>query len=224
MCGRGRFTTRCRRRDELSRVGIVMDDVVAWLVRWMAVYTYPIVFVGTLVDASGVPFPGRVLLVAAGAAAAAGHASVVVIIALGAAAAAAMDHVWYLGARRGGGRLVRFLQRMTRSRRQRRLVAADEWAGYGAAAIVLGRFFTSLRIVAWPLAAVQGLGCARFLVLDLIGAVVWAATWVLLGWAVGARWRPVAESAGGWLAVAGAALLVAAAVAIAVRVLSRRRG
>jgi undecaprenyl-diphosphatase len=201
-----------------------MDDVVAWLLRWMAVYTYPIVFVGTLVDASGLPFPGRLLLVAAGAAAAAGHASVVMVIALSAAAAMTMDHLWYLAARRGGGRLARLLQRLTPSRRRRRLFAGDDWARLGAATIVLGRFFTSLRIVAWPLAATQGLGYARFLALDLLGAVTWAATWVLLGWVVGARWRPIAESAGGWLAVAGGALLVAASVAIAVRVLRRRRG
>jgi membrane protein DedA with SNARE-associated domain len=171
-----------------------------------------------------VPFPGRLLLVAAGAAAAAGHASLVTVIAVSAAAAMTKDHVWYLAARRGGGRLVRFLQRMTRSPRRHRLVAADDWARYGVATIVLGRFFSSLRIVAWPLAAAQGLGYTTFLVLDLIGAMAWAATWVLLGWVVGDRWRPVAESAGGWLAVAGGVLLVAASVAIAGRVLRRRRG
>ena len=51
---------------------------------WLAASAYPVVFIGTLIDASGVPFPGRLLLVAAGALAAAGRHSVLLIIALAA--------------------------------------------------------------------------------------------------------------------------------------------
>ena len=85
-----------------------MNDVVTRsVVGWLGAHTYPIVFVGTLIDASGVPFPGRLLLVAAGALAGSGRGSIVVIIVLGTVAAVLMDHVWYLAGLWGGERLLR---------------------------------------------------------------------------------------------------------------------
>ena len=78
-----------------------MNGVAVQLVEWLAAYTYPVVFVGTLIDASGLPFPGRLLLIAAGAIAAAGRRDVAVVIVAGIVAAMMMDAVWYYAGTRG---------------------------------------------------------------------------------------------------------------------------
>ena len=70
------------------------------------------VFVSTLIDATGIPFPGRLLLVAAGAIASHGRRNVVVIIALGALAAMITDHVWYVAGRRGSPLVLGFYRRL----------------------------------------------------------------------------------------------------------------
>jgi membrane-associated protein len=201
-----------------------MNDVVTRsIVGWLGAHTYPIVFVGTLIDASGVPFPGRLLLIAAGALAGPGHRSVVAIIVLSAVAAVLMDHVWYLVGVWGGARLLRVFGRVTGWTVADADAARAYFTRYGAATIVLGRFFTSVRAIAWPVASNHGVGYPMFLALDLAAAALWASLWVLLGWMVGERWEEIAKTTGPWLALAGGVVVVVTLLPFATR-LYRRRG
>jgi membrane protein DedA with SNARE-associated domain len=199
-----------------------MNGVAGLAVAWLGAYTYPVVFVGTLIDASGIPFPGRLLLVAAGAIAGTGRRSVVAVIVLGAIAASLMDHVWYLAGVWSSGRMLRLSRRLARWSGAGSDEARDYFTRYGAATILIGRFFTTARALAWPLAAAHGVGYAKFLALDLVAAAMWASLWVSLGWIVGERWASAAETAGVWLAIAGALVLVVAAAPLATRVWRRR--
>lgn len=163
---------------------------------WFLAHPYAVVFIGTLVDATGVPFPGRVLLAAAGAFAAAGDISVAAVIALGALAAVIVDHVWYFAAPLGAGPLLAFYTRLARlamARPPRRLLDVRR---YGATTIVLGRFFSSVRLFVWPLARRSGVGYGRFLVADTAGALAWTATWVGIGYVVGDNWEPLVSRFG----------------------------
>jgi undecaprenyl-diphosphatase len=183
-------------------------------------YTYPVVFLGTLVDSSGLPFPGRLLLVGAGALAGDGRRSLVGIIALSTVAAMAMDHVWYLAGRWGRTKVLGVYRRLAGASVEAE--AADYFQRYGVATIVLGRFFTSVRALAWPMASAHGIGYAKFLVADLVAAVTWASLWVLIGWAVGERWRAVAERTGLWLVLAGVVAAVAILAPLFMRLRRRR--
>src|SRR2546421_12107123 len=49
-----------------------MPEALQPLGAWLLQHTYLVVFVGALIDATGIPFPGRLILVAAGAFAARG--------------------------------------------------------------------------------------------------------------------------------------------------------
>ena len=53
-------------------------------------------------------------------------------------------------------------------------IARDYFVRYGVATIVLGRFFTSVRAIAWPAAAAHGVGYPMFLMLDIAAAGLWA--------------------------------------------------
>jgi membrane protein DedA with SNARE-associated domain len=196
-------------------------DALRPLFDWLADHTYFVVFVGTLIDATGFPFPGRLLLVGAGALAATGHAHVLVVIGLAALAAMIVDQIWYLTITRGSSWLIGAYYRMKRRQGVGTEEAADYFRRYGAATIVLGRFFTTVRVVAWPLAASHGVGYGRFIVLDAIGATLWASIWALLGWFVGEHWESTAQSMGVWTVVAGT--LVATAVVGPLLLRLRRR-
>jgi membrane protein DedA with SNARE-associated domain len=193
------------------------------LLGWLAAHTYAVVFVGTLIDASGVPFPGRLLLIAAGAVAATDGRSLVGLIVLGAVAAMVMDHVWYLAATWGSEWVVALYRRLTGWSGADPDTARAYFTRYGAATIVVGRFFTSVRALAWPMAAAHGVGYATFFALDLAAALLWAALWVVLGWVVGDRWASVVETAGAWSAIAGALVFALALAPVAMRLWRRHR-
>ena len=197
--------------------------VIETLLAWLAAHTYEVVFVGALIDATGLPFPGRLVLAAAGALSEAHGLSVAAVIALGAAGAMITDHGWYFVGRLGSDRLLRLYCRLSVSSRRCEHTTRDYFQRYGALTIVIGRFVAGVRLLAWPLAARSGIGYPRFLAFDLAGALLWSATWVLLGWFFADTWRAVAGDAGTVLGVAvGAAALLIAAVLI-FRLHRRRR-
>lgn len=198
-------------------------DALRPLFEWLVEHTYLVVFVGTVIDATGLPFPGRLLLVAAGALAATGGANVLLVIALGIAGAMLVDQLWYLTITRGSNRLIDLYCRLTGRARGCHEDDGKYFRRYGGASIVVGRFFTSVRVVAWPFAASHGVGYGRFVVLDAMGATLWASTWVLLGWFVGEHWRSAATSAGGWAAIAGGLVIAALAAPLALRLWRRAR-
>ena len=188
----------------------------------LVAHAYLVVFAGAFIDATGLPFPGRVLLAAAGAYAAAGNANIAVFIALATLGAMLADQLWFWAATRGSTWLVNLYCRLTRRPRG---CADDSFAGlvrYGPLGVVLGRFFTVVRVFVWPVLVDNGLRWPRFVAADVVGAVVWSSLWVGLGWIVGDQWRDTAQSAGGWLTLAGAVFGIGLAGSFALHVWRRR--
>jgi len=200
-----------------------MPESLQPLAVWLIQHTYLIVFVGALIDSTGIPFPGRLILVAAGALAARGEASAMVLVLLGAAGVAITDHLWYFTGSLGLDRVVRAFCRWTLNSELSARRTADWFERYGALTIVLGRFFAGVRLLAWPLARPHGVGYPTFVLFDAIGALVWSAVWVGLGWFLGETALDAAGDAG-WIGVAmvGAGLLVFVGVRMWRRVRRRR--
>lgn len=194
-------------------------DVLRPYFGWLIEHTYLAVFVCTVIDATGVPFPGRVVLAAAGAIAASGDVSLGIVIVLGALGAMLTDHVWYFAGWFDTRRLLALYCRWTYSSGACVARTSDYFRRFGAVTIIIGRYVAGVRVFAWPLARKSGIGYARFVLYDAVGAVLWTATWVLIGWLVGDRWESVLESVGGWTA----AILVAAGVMVALVVVRSRR-
>jgi membrane protein DedA with SNARE-associated domain len=194
------------------------------LLAFIRAHAYLGIFVATLVDATGVPFPGRILLVTAGAlAATATDVSVTGLVLAGALGALVGDHAWYLAGRLGGERLLGLYCRVSSRRRRCIDRARDLLARFGGLAFVLGRFFAGVRILSAPVAATGGFGYLRFLVFDLAGALVWSATFVLLGYVVSAQAPGLIERLGvpGAIAIALGVTAAGAAIVLVVRRFSR---
>jgi membrane protein DedA with SNARE-associated domain len=160
---------------------------------WLHEHLYAVVFLGAVVDAIGLPFPGRLMLIAAGSfshpesrVASDAGASAWAVIALATVGTVAGDHVWYLAGRLKGRRLFELYCRLFR--------LSDAWIGaadrflrrFGGVAIVLARFAATLRVVVAPLAVSRGMSYGRFMAFDLVGAVLWVSGFVWLGRAAGA--------------------------------------
>ena len=194
-------------------------DVLRPYFGWLFEHTYLVVFVSTAIDATGVPFPGRVVLAAAGAYAASGEVSLGWVIVLGALGAMVTDQIWYLAGWFDTRWLLRLYCRWTFSSEACVSRTTDYFRRYGALTIIIGRYVAGVRALAWPLARKSGIGYGKFLLYDTLGAVLWTATWVLIGWIVGDRWEAVVATVGGWMI---AALVVGAAL-LAVGIAWRRR-
>jgi membrane protein DedA with SNARE-associated domain len=177
-----------------------VSETVQWLTAWLVQYTYAVVFVATLVDATAIPFPGRVVLAAAGAFAATGDVDVALVIGLGTAGVMITDHVWYFAGSLGGDRLLRLYCRLTFSSPDCVKRTSAWFKRFGPLVILVGRFVAAVRVLAWPLARDHGIRYITFLALEMPAALVWTATWVGLGWLLGARWADASAEAR-WVSV-----------------------
>lgn len=205
-----------------------MEATAASAVDWLARHG-PLLhiglFVAMLVDATGVPFPGRVLLVAAGATLARDPGDAAALIAVSALGALVGDHAWYAVGRLGGDRLMRVYCALSLASRRCERRARASFERLGPWAIVAGRFFASVRAASAPLVATGAISYPRYLAYETLGAVLWSAVFVILGYALGDQWRAMLEQygIGTALAVAGGITAAGIAAVVAVRALRRRR-
>jgi membrane protein DedA with SNARE-associated domain len=173
---------------------------------------YAVALVAVAIDATALPFPGRLALVAAGARSARAELNLHVVVLLGALGALATDHLWYFAGRLGTTRAI--VDRYCRFMRgQGCLERARAHLGrYGPLVSVVGRFFAGVRVVAVPLAASSGIPYGQFLLYDFAGALLWAGTFVVAGRVLGDQAPIFVErfgTAGGIAAAALATLVLA---------------
>jgi membrane protein DedA with SNARE-associated domain len=198
-------------------------ESVGTLVDFFTRYGYVVVLVATVIDATGFPFPGRVLLIATGSLAASGRLNLALLIAAGALGAIIGDHLWYLSGRFGGTRLLSLYCRLSLGSGRCVERTTDYFTRYGAWAIVIGRFVAGVRIFAAPLAGSGGMRYPTFLACEVGGAVVWSSLFVLLGWLVGDRWITAADRVGGAALALGLVAVLAAGVVLVGRLRRRAR-
>lgn len=184
---------------------------------WLHEHLLSIVFLVSLIDATGLPFPGRAMLVAAGMATA-GPRDVVVLIATSVTGSLVGDHILYALGMRRGTRLLALYCRLSLGSVRCVEKTLTFFRRYGAVAILVCRFSTGVRLFAAVLAGSGEISYRRFLSLDVIGSIVYTTLWIVLGATVGAI---VLERVGG---TARALLLLGPAALIGVLVyrLSRR--
>jgi membrane protein DedA with SNARE-associated domain len=170
---------------------------------YLGQHLYAFVFVVAAIDATGVPFPGRILLVMAGALSI-GSADLAAIVLSTAAGAVGGDHVLYALGRLGGPRVHALYGRWTMAGEAWRAKAEGYFQRFGAAAIILGRFAFTIRLLAAFLAGAGTMSYGRYLTFDAVGALVWAALLVLFGRVLGSRATAMLERYPGaqWLLVA----------------------
>jgi membrane protein DedA with SNARE-associated domain len=175
----------------------VSFDLIAPL---LATYGYPILFIAICLECAALPIPGELLLLALGGLSAQGHLDPALGVVIAALAAVLGDSLSYGAGRRWGPDLIDRI-RVTR-----------RWTP-GAVTIVFGRFVVGARVAVAPLAGAHRVNFGRFLLFDALGAMLWAALFVVAGYVGGVNIAVVQRH---WTVVTGlAALVVIAAIVIA---------
>ena len=142
----------------------------------------PFLLFGTVfIEQLGLPLPAAPVLLAAGALAATGAMNWPAALALAVLGSLLADLLWFSIARRRGRRLLGFLCRM--SLEPETCVCRTEGllARYDGGALIAAKFLPGLSLVVPPLAAISGTSLRRFLGFDTLGSILYAGSYLVLG-------------------------------------------
>jgi membrane protein DedA with SNARE-associated domain/rhodanese-related sulfurtransferase len=144
---------------------------------------YSILFALVLADQLGVPLPAIPFLIAAGAIARDGPMDLFLVMSVSVIASVAARAVWYEAARRGRGDVLTLVCRLSLEPDRCARSARDFFTNWGAAALLIANFMPGFAgVVVQPIAAIAGMSRVRFYALNTIGAVLWVAAFVGLGY------------------------------------------
>jgi len=176
----------------------------------VAMDSYLTLFAFVLAEQMGLPIPAVPLLLGAGALAGTGRMSALAALASALVASLPPDIVWYEVGRARGKRVLDVVCRLSLEpdscvrRTENLFLRRGRWA------LLIAKFLPGLSTIAPPLAGIVGLGRASFLLLDTLGALLWAGAWIALGYLSSSALAPLlalASHLGRWgLAAAGAGL------------------
>jgi membrane protein DedA with SNARE-associated domain/membrane-associated phospholipid phosphatase len=173
-------------------------------------YGYLVVFLGVMMESTGVPLPGETILIASGVLAQRGHLDVGDAIVFGILGAVVGDQIGYWVGREGGRPFVLRWGRYARITPERLARAEAFFARHGGKAVFLARFFAGLRVFGALVAGISRMRWSTFICYNALGGAVWATAAVLLGYILGSSLN-FAER---WLG--RATLLLAVLVAVVV--------
>jgi membrane protein DedA with SNARE-associated domain len=154
--------------------------------QFFAEHPFSVVFFALLIEAAGIPFPTRIILILAPAFIDTDRdlARLAIVAAIGAVLG---DHIPYLTGRMAGMRMLGFYCRVTLSSENCVDKALYYFGRFGPLALLLSRFSTSIRILASACAGCGRITYARYITLDGLGTLLYTCLWVMVGAVVGQR-------------------------------------
>src|SRR5436853_5067714 len=182
-----------------------------------------VLFGWVLVEQLGVPIPAMPLLLAAGALAGTGHLNFFASLFYVIFAAVSADSIWYQLGRRKGIRILQLLCKISLEPDSCVRRTEGVFSKQGARSLLLAKFLPGLSTVAPPLAGIFHMRPRRFLLFDALGSLLWAGSFLGLGYIFSGQIERVAEhlaSLGGWFLVL---LLGVLAAYIAHKFVARQR-
>jgi membrane protein DedA with SNARE-associated domain len=184
---------------------------------------YVVLLAWVFAEQVGLPIPSMPLLLAAGALAGTGRMSFFSSLFCAVLAALAADMLWYQLGRRRGIKVLQFLCKISLEPDSCVRRTEGVFAKQGARSLLLAKFLPGLGTVAPPLAGIFHMRARRFLLFDGLGSMLWAGTFLGLGYIFSGQIERIAEhlaSLGGWLLV----LIVAALASyISYKFIARQR-
>jgi len=192
-------------------------------VEFLLHHGYTVLLGWVFAEQIGLPLPSMPLLLAAGALAGTGHLSLLASLVYVVFAAVTADSVWYALGRRKGIKVLQLLCKISLEPDSCVRRTEGVFAKRGARSLLVAKFLPGLSTVAPPLAGVFHMRVGRFLLYDVVGSILWASTFLGLGFAFSGEIERIAEHLehlGGGLLVL---VLGAFAAYIGYKFLARRR-
>ena len=166
-----------------------MREVLDFLIR----HGYVVIGAAVLAEQLGIPVPAMPVLLAAGAVAGTGALNPVLCVVIALTAAMLGDSFWFLLGRRYGGKVLGILCRISLEPDSCVEHTESVYLKSGKWALVFAKFIPGLNTVMTPLAGRFRLATSRFLLFDGLGALLWATTYILLGWLFRAQLERLAD-------------------------------
>jgi membrane protein DedA with SNARE-associated domain len=149
-------------------------------------HPFSVVFWSSLIEAAGIPFPSRVILILTPAFLST-EGDLLRLIIVATIGAVLGDHVPYIAGRLAGTRVLGLYCKVTLGSTRCIERTLEYFRRFGSAALLLSRFSTSVRIFASACAGCGNITYRRYLVLDTVGTVVYTTLCVLVGYLIGER-------------------------------------
>jgi membrane protein DedA with SNARE-associated domain len=185
-------------------------------------FGYWAVLLLVMLEDFGIPVPGETVLIAASVYAGAGRLNVVAVGVVAFVAAVIGDNIGFAVGHLGGRALVLRWGRYVRLTERRLDQAEAFFDRHGAWIITVARFVEVLRQFNGIVAGISGMRWLRFFAFNALGAALWVATWVSLGYLAGGRIDTIYHRITRYSFYVLIALAVLLAAYIARRVLRRR--
>ena len=196
-----------------------MKEVIGFLIE----QGYIFLFLWVLFEKLGFPIPVVPILLAAGALAGIGKLSLAPVFVLALIACLLSDQFWYQIGLRHGSRVLSFLCRISLDpdscvRRIRRI-----FSRYGARSLLVAKFIPGMATLTPPLAGILRMRLFNFLILDGLGAFIWAGVFILLGYQFGKELEDFVNTSGGVGPLVGLIVPAGLAAYIAWKYIRRNR-
>jgi membrane protein DedA with SNARE-associated domain len=156
------------------------------------------------IEQVGIPLPSMPILLAAGALAGTGHLNFFASLFYAMLAALAADSIWYQLGRQKGIRILQLLCKISLEPDSCVRRTEGVFSKQGARSLLVAKFIPGLGTVAAPLAGIFRMRRLRFLLFDAVGSLLWAGSFLGLGYAFSGEIEHLAEHMawlGGWLLV-----------------------
>ena len=200
-----------------------MSDLFSTVKPYLDHYGYWALFGTILLENFGLPVPGETLLIASALLASQGQMHIVLLLLIAWVAAVTGDNIGYAIGRFGGRKLVLRYGNYVLISEKRLQKAEGFFRRFGGAVVVVARFFAVLRQLNGIVAGTVQMNWRQFLVYNILGAALWVSFWGMLFYKLGEK---AFRFGAGFKTLQYFLLggLVAAAVALAVHLLRRRKG
>src|ERR1700676_524611 len=153
-----------------------------YLLHIMARQGYALTFGLLFAEALGLPFPAAIALVAAGAAVASHTLSGPAVLLASMVALLIGDSAQFWLGRYSGWALLGFLCRLSMNPETCILRSAESFYKRGKATLIIAKFIPGINTMAAPLAGSMKMRFGQFLRLDFLGALLYSATYLLVGY------------------------------------------
>ena len=130
----------------------------------------------------GIPIPAVPALLAVGVLAAQSRISIPVVLGAICVAALTADFAWYELGRRRGATILKTLCKLSGEPGSCLRRAESFFSRYGVRSMLAAKFVPGLTTIVPPLAGVFAVTRLRFVLYDLAGVLLWAGTWLALGY------------------------------------------
>lgn len=173
---------------------------------------YLLLVVWVFLEQVGLPVPSIPVLLASGALAGTGHLNFALALFLCLISSVVADTIWYELGRKKGIKILHWLCKISLEPDSCVRRTEGLFEKQGARTLVLAKFLPGLSTVATPLAGIFQMRLRKFLLFDALGALLWAGTYLGLGYVFSEQIEGIAQQAaalGGWLLVLLTACLAA---------------